>query len=74
MPCSSAGLFLGKEGRIQLFTGLASSSQIVGSLFRNTWPAKRAKKLAKGSFSEFSPMEKYTQLLLIERMWQSKKN
>ncbi len=45
---SCAGIFLEEEGGIQVLTGLAPSSQIVGSLFRilalRTWQKKISKK------------------------------
>ncbi len=45
MPCSFAGVFLRKEGGIQVLAVLASSSQTVGSLLRTFWPAKPARKI-----------------------------
>ncbi len=45
MPCSWAGVFLGKEGGIQVLAGLAPSSQTLGSLLRTPWPAKLTRKM-----------------------------
>jgi hypothetical protein len=45
MPCTCAGIFPRKEGRIQVLIGLALSSQTVGSLLRIPWLAKLSKKI-----------------------------
>jgi len=44
-PLGCTGTFPGNEGGMQVLAGLAPSSQIVGSLLRNPWPAKLARKM-----------------------------
>jgi hypothetical protein len=64
VPCSCAGTFPSKEGGMQVLAGLAPSSQTTVYLLTTAW----LKKLAKSDLGEFTSMEKYTQLLLIERI------
>jgi hypothetical protein len=56
-----------------VWAGLAPFSQTVWSLLRAPLPYKPSGKIwQKGEFGEIISMEKYTQLLLINHIWQSK--
>ncbi len=69
MPCSFAGTFTSKEGGMHVLAGQAPSSQTTVYLLTTAW----LKQLAKSVLGEFTSMEKYTQLLLIERIRWSQK-
>jgi hypothetical protein len=73
--CGCMGMFLGKEGGIQVLAGLAPSSQNRRILTENPLAGKAGfqKNLAKTEFRKFTSMDKYPQLLLIEHIWQIKK-
>jgi hypothetical protein len=61
-----------KESGIQVLAGLAPSNQTAGSLLRTSRAGKASNKnSAKSEFGEFTLIEKYAQLLLIERIRQS---
>jgi hypothetical protein len=62
-----------KEGGIKVLACLALSNLTVAFLLRTSWVAKPARKnSAKDEFDEFTSMEKYTQPVLRECIWQSK--
>ena len=63
MPWGCMGLFPGTVGGIQVLAGLATSSQTEGSFADQ-------KDIEKSEFGKFTSMEKYTQLLLTECIWQ----
>jgi hypothetical protein len=65
------GVFPGKKGCVQVLAGLAPSGQTIRSLLINPRLPKLVEKNQK--FGKFTLMEKWTQLLLIEYIWQSKK-
>jgi hypothetical protein len=43
--CGGMGMFSGKEGGIQVLTGLAPSSLTIGTLLRTPWPAELARMM-----------------------------
>jgi hypothetical protein len=66
------GSFPGKKGGEQVLAGPAQYRLTIRSLLRNPLVTKTGqKKLTK--FGKFTLMEKWTQLLLIEWIWQSQK-
>ncbi len=67
MPCSFAGVFLRKEGGIQVF-GCSSFIQPNSRIFIENPLASKARKkyLTKSVFSKFTSMGKSTAPLLIE--------
>jgi hypothetical protein len=66
------GSFPKKEVGIWVLAGLATYSQTIRSLLRNPWLPKLIRKNKK-KFGKFTSMEKWTQLLLTEWIWQSQK-
>jgi hypothetical protein len=72
--CSRVGAFPRREGGIQVLAGLALSSQTVMIHFETPRAGKAGRKnSAKSGLREFTLTVKYTQLLLIKRIRQSKK-
>ncbi len=60
------------RGGIQVLAGPAPSNKTAGSSLRTPLAGKASNKnSAKSGFGEFTLMEKYAQLLLIERIRQS---
>jgi len=69
IPHSCISALPRKEGGTQVLAGLALSNQILGSLLRTPWPKFPSEIWQNVRLGKFTLMEKYTQLLLTNRIW-----